>query len=107
MKRVLFGVMLIAAAQSASASIALFTDGRAMKIASWKVTDDVVELRLPAGGSLSLPMERIDRIVDDEIITPEVVAEVQKIAEEGVFPKRSWRYSEASKPLFKTRFDKL
>jgi transglycosylase-like protein with SLT domain len=92
----------------ASASIAVFTDGRSMKIDTYKVEDDTIRLTLKGGGAMSLPIQRIDRIVDDEIATPEVVAEVKKIVEEGgVFPKRSWRYSEASKPLFKTKFDKL
>ena len=52
---------------------------------------------------MTVPLARIDRIVDDEVVTPEVVAEVKKIVEEhrGVFPERSWRYNEASVPLFK------
>ena len=32
--------------------------------------------------------------------------EVEKIAEEGVFPKRSWRYSENRTPIFRSPFDK-
>ncbi len=98
---------VLALALPASASIAVFTDGRAMKIAAYKVDDDVVQLTLTKGGTVSLPLRRIDRIVDDEVVTPEAVAEVKKIEEQGVFPKRSWRYDESSKPLFKTRFDKL
>jgi len=105
-KRVLLAVAAIAFAHVASASIAVFTDGRAMKIDGYKVEDGIVHLKLKSG-TITLPLERIDRIVDDEIITPEVVAEVKKIIEEGVFPKRSWRYSETSKPLFSTKFDKL
>ena len=105
-KRALLAVVAFAFAQVASASIAIFTDGRAMKIDAYKVDDQSMHLLLKSG-TITLPLERIDRIVDDEIITPEVVAEVKKIVEEGVFPKRSWRYSEASKPLFKTKFDKL
>jgi hypothetical protein len=98
---------VLALALPASASIAVFTDGRAMKIAAYKVDEDTVQLTLKTGGVLSMPLQRIDRIVDDEIITPEVVAEVKKIVESGVFPKRSWRYNTSSKPLFKTKFDQL
>lgn len=107
MRKVLLATVLLALALPASASIAVFTDGRAMKIAAYKVDDDVVQLTLKSGGVLSMPMTRVDRIVDDEVITPEVVAEVKKIVEQGVFPKRSWRYDPSSKPLFKTKFDKL
>ena len=100
-------VAVLGFAIPASASIAVFTDGRTMKIAAYKVDEDVVNLTLKSGGVLSMPLERVDRIVDDEIVTPEVVAEVKKIVESGVFPKRSWRYDQASKPLFKTKFDKM
>ncbi len=107
MKIVLALVTVLCLALPAGASIAIFTDGRTMKIDSYKVDDDSIRLTLRGGGALSLPIQRIDRIVDDEVATPEVVAEVKKIVEEGVFPRRSWRYSDSSKPLFKTKFDKL
>jgi membrane-bound lytic murein transglycosylase B len=107
MIRSLIAITLIFAAATASASIAVFTDGRTMKIASYNVADDTIALTLKSGGTLSMPLTRIDRIVDDEVATPEVVAEVKKIEKEGVFPKRSWRYAEERQPLFHSRFDKL
>jgi membrane-bound lytic murein transglycosylase B len=107
MVRSTIAVVLVLFATSASASIAVFADGRSLKIASYQVEDEVIHVTLPSGGTLSMPLARIDRIVDDEIVTPEVVAEVKKIAAEGVFPKRSWRYAEQRKPLFNSRFDKL
>jgi hypothetical protein len=107
MKVVLAFLTALSLAVPASASIAVFTDGRSMKIDSYKVDEESIRLTLKGGGALLLPIQRIDRIVDDEVATPEVVAEVKKIVEEGVFPRRSWRYSDSSKPLFKTKFDKL
>jgi len=101
-------LLLLCLAIPASASIAVFTDGRSIKISAYKVADDTMQLTLKSGGVMSLPIQRIDRIVDDEVVTPEVVAEVKKIVESGgVFPNRSWRYDASSKPLFKTKFDKL
>lgn len=95
------------AASSASASIALFSDGRNMKIETYVVEENVIHLTMHGGGRLSLPLSRIERIVDDEV-TPDVVEEVKKIVEEGgVFPKRSWRYSEESKPLFKSKYNDI
>jgi hypothetical protein len=92
----------------ASASIAVFTDGRSMKIDAYAVEQDTIHLTLRTG-KMSLPLTRIERIVDDEVLTPEVVAEVKKIVEEqgGVFPKRSWRYSEASVPLWKSDYNEI
>ena len=78
-----------------------------MKIDAYKVDDDVVKLTLKDGGVVSMPIARVERIVDDEVVAPEVVAEVRKIVESGVFPKRSWRYDPASKPLFHSKYDNL
>jgi len=103
--------LLVSCALPASASIALFTDGRAMKVKAYRVVDEeTVELTLKSGGSMTMPLTRVDRIIDDEVedvVPPAVVAEVKKIVEEGVFPKRSWHYSETSKPIWKTKYDKL
>src|SRR5687768_1188138 len=108
MKAVLATALLFLTASSASASIALFSDGRDMKIESYAVEEETIHLVMNGGGKLSLPLSRIERIVDDEIVTPEVVEEVKKIVEEGgVFPKRSWRYSEHSRPLFSSAYNEI
>jgi soluble lytic murein transglycosylase-like protein len=111
MKRIaLLAIFSLAAATQASASIAVFTDGRAMKIANFQmVSEGTLQLTLKGGGSLTVPIDRVDRIVDDEVVEAAVVAEVKKIVEEqgGVFPNRSWRYSEESAPLFNSRFDQI
>jgi len=101
-----FALLMVLPAGGASAAIAVFSDGRTMKIAAYQVDDELVRLKLQSGGELALPVGRLERIVDDEVITPEVVAEVEKIAEEGVFPRRSWRYSENRTPIFRSKFDK-
>jgi hypothetical protein len=109
-KKVLPLLLLLATALPASASIALFSDGRTMKIDSYKLKDenDIV-LTLKSGGAMTIPLTRIDRIVDDEIAPPAVVAEVKKIVEEegGIFPKRSWRYDATRGPIFRSRYDSV
>jgi len=108
MKRLLPLAVLFLATQ-ASASIALFTDGRSLKIESYHlVSEESIELRMKSGGSMTIPLTRVDRILDDEVVPPAVVQEVKKLVEEsGIFPKRSWRYDEARGPIFKSKFDKL
>ena len=110
MKKVLPLMLLLASALPASASIALFADGRTMKIDSFKLKDenDIV-LTLKGGGAMTIPLTRIDRIVDDEIAPPAIVAEVKKIVEEegGIFPKRSWRYDAKRGPIFRSRYDSV
>ena len=101
-------VALLLLALPASASIALFADGRTMKIDSYQLKDenDIV-LTLKGGGAMTIPLTRIDRIVDDEVAPPAIVAEVKKIVEEegGIFPKRSWRYDAKRGPVFRSKYD--
>lgn len=108
MKRVLIAVLFAAAALPAGASIAVFVDGRSMKVSAFKAEDDgTIRLTMKNGGSVTVPLTRVDRIIDDEVVVPELVAEVRKAtAEGGVFPHRSWRYHEGSGPIFRSKFDK-
>jgi hypothetical protein len=96
-------------ATPASASIAVFADGRNSKIEAYQVEGDLIHLSLKGGGQMSLPLMRIERIVDDEIVEVAVVEEVEKIVKEqgGVFPQRSWRYSEASVPLWQSKYNEI
>ncbi|HYI10298.1 MAG TPA: lytic transglycosylase domain-containing protein [Thermoanaerobaculia bacterium] len=109
MKSLLATAVLLIASLPASASIALFSDGRNMKIEAYAVEEETIHLTMEGGGKLSLPLGRIERIVDDEVVPVEVIAEVKKIVEEegGVFPKRSWRYSDHSRPLFKSSYNDI
>ena len=108
MKTALITAVLLLTASAASASIAVFSDGRNMKIESYQVEEDVIHLALAGGGKMSLPLTRIERVVDDEVSTPEVVAEVKKIVEEGgVFPRRSWGYDEKSGPLWQSKYNDI
>ncbi|MEA2571781.1 MAG: hypothetical protein QOI24_3782 [Acidobacteriota bacterium] len=112
-KRLSIIAVLISAlsATTASAGIALFTDGRSMKVSAYKlISDESIELTLKSGGSITVPLARVDRIVDDEVadvIPPAVIAEAKKMVDEGVFPKKSWHYSEASGPIFHSKYDKI
>jgi len=102
-------LLLLAAALPAGADIALLNDGRAMKIDAYKVVGETaIQLTLKNGGQLTMPLERVERIVDDEVVPVEVVAEVKKTVEtEGIFPKLSWRYDDSRGPIFKSKFDNL
>src|SRR6185503_472503 len=107
MRTLILTLATLLLASSASASIALFSDGRNMKIEAYAVEEETIHLTMQGGGKLSLPITRIERIVDDEIVTAEVVEEVRKIVEEGVFPRRSWRFSASSQPLFQSKYNDI
>jgi hypothetical protein len=101
--------VLVLAAIPASAGIAVFSDGRNTKIDAYTVEAEMIHLTLQGGGRMSLPLRRIERIVDDEVTPPEVVEEVKKIVKEqgGVFPRRSWRYSDDSRPLWQSKYNDI
>src|SRR5438067_6663247 len=108
MKRIAALAIGFLAAAPASASIALFTDGRSMKISGYKLVDDIaIQLTFKNGGAMTMPLARIERILDDEIVEIEKTPEVKKMIEEGIFPKRSWRYDAARSPIFRSKYDKL
>ncbi len=106
----LLSAALLLAALPASASIALFSDGRTMKIDSFRLKSETdIELKFKSGGAITIPLARIERIVDDEVAPPAVIAEVKKIVEEegGIFPKRSWRYDAKRGPIFRSKYDSV
>lgn len=107
--RTLTATLVLLLALPAGASIAVFADGRNTRIESYQVEGDLIRLTLKGGGEMSLPLTRVERIVDDEVVTPAVVEQVQKMVEEqgGVFPKRSWRYSEHSRPLWESKYNEI
>lgn len=108
MKRIAVFAVTLAAALPAAASIALFTDGRSMKISGFKLVDaNAIQLTFKNGGAMTMPLNRIERILDDEVIEVEKAPEVKKMIEEGVFPKRTWHYDKARGPLFRSKYDQM
>jgi len=89
-------------ATSSNAEIAVFTNGRSLKISAFAAQDDSMNLTLLSGGKVTLPLDQIERIIDDEWVPPPVAHEAAK---DGVFPARSWKYVETRTPLFQTKFN--
>jgi soluble lytic murein transglycosylase-like protein len=109
-RRLLPCLALLVLAFPASASIVLFVDGRAMKISNYRVVGESdVQLTLKSGGAITVPLARVDRIIDDEVVPAAIVEEVKKAVEKdgGIFPSLSWRYEEARRPIFKSKFDSI
>jgi len=46
----------------------VFAHGGFLKVASFEVAGERVRLELPSGGRLVMPMERVERILEDEIV---------------------------------------
>jgi membrane-bound lytic murein transglycosylase B len=108
MRKLALTAVLVCAALPASASIALFTDGRSMKISGYKLVEsNAIQLTFKNGGAMTMPLNRIERILDDEVIEAEKAPEVKKMIEEGIFPKRPWHYDAARGPMFRSKYDPM
>lgn len=79
-RAVLTSLALAALASAAAAELAVLVDGSVLKVESYEVGDRKVRFGLPAGGRLTLSIDRVERIIDDEI-----VPEDERIDDEAEF----------------------
>jgi hypothetical protein len=61
-------VLSAAAALPARADLVVLVDGGVMKVAAYEVGEEAVRLTFPTGGAVTMPLLRVERIVDDEVI---------------------------------------
>ncbi|HUJ15805.1 MAG TPA: lytic transglycosylase domain-containing protein [Thermoanaerobaculia bacterium] len=108
MKRILLAAVVLFAALPASASIALFTDGRSMKVTGYRLVDESsIQLTFGNGGAMTVPLSRVDRIVDDEVVAADKAPEVKAELEKGVFPRRPWGYDSRRGPIIRSKYDQM
>ena len=87
------------------ADLVVFEDGRVVKAASYKVVDESeLEIGVPGGGSYRVDLNRVERIVEDEIVDACNPSDpsLPKLAQ-----NYDLSYREDRKPLFNTAFDKV
>jgi len=82
----------LAPATPANAELVVLTDGRFLKVKAYEVLGEQARLSLYHGGRMTLAIDRVERIVDDEYVPPpppDPVTEVVKEAvEAGLIPLR-------------------
>lgn len=102
-QNLVLALALLPVCSAARADIVVFEDGRVVKAASYRVIGDELEIGLTGGGSYRVDLDRVQRIVDDEIAPPEErVAAVPPTFPETLY---DLSYKEHRKPLFHTAFD--
>jgi soluble lytic murein transglycosylase-like protein len=70
-------VVTLAGAPPAGADLVVLTDGSVLKVVAFEAQDDSAVLIFAKGGSMRMPLLRIERVVDDEVVPqPEKAAEV-------------------------------
>ncbi|HEV7515440.1 MAG TPA: lytic transglycosylase domain-containing protein [Thermoanaerobaculia bacterium] len=65
----------------ARAELVILTDGQYFKVASYEADEAEAHLTFAKGGVMSFPIERVDRVVDDEVVPqPDPPPQVAEIA---------------------------
>lgn len=96
--------LLLCLAPAARAELIVFEDGRVVKAAGYQVLSDELEIALPGGGSYRVDLNRIERIVDDEVVVDTVIVEDGGA---GPFALADLSYHADRRPLFATPYDAL
>lgn len=96
--------LLACGATPALAELVVFQEGRVVKAASYKIVGDELEIGLPGGGSYRVDLERVERIVDDEVVIADVAISIGPSKEEVAY---DLSYRDDRKPLFNTPYDKV
>lgn len=88
----------------ARAELVVFTDGRVVKAAGYQVSGEELEIRVRGGGSYTVDMALVERIVEDEVEVSEV-----EVKEVGVYEKVAYdlSYKDERKPLFGSAYDAI
>jgi hypothetical protein len=99
-------VLALSVCPSARAELIVFEDGRTVKAASYRVHGDELEIGLPGGGSYRVALERIERIVDDEVVPASVVAKETSLPAPSSVAY-NLGYDAKRKPLFGSAYDRV
>lgn len=70
----LLALLTLVLAVPARGALVVFEDGRYLKVSAFDVVDDQVTLSLRSGGTMTIPLVRVDRIIDDELPPAEPAA---------------------------------
>ena len=66
-----FAAALLLGATTVSAKLAIFTDGRVLKVDDARLEGSEIVLDLKGGGTLRVSAVRVDRVIADEVVEPE------------------------------------
>jgi soluble lytic murein transglycosylase-like protein len=83
-----FGCLALGALAPARAELVVLTDGNVMKVADFEAVGDQARLTYKTGGRITLPITRIERVVDDEVV-PEPdppAAALDEVIRDAVIP---------------------
>ncbi len=86
------------------AELVVFQEGRVVKADTYRVIGDQLEIGLAGGGSYRVDLDRVERIVDDEVVISDIEV---KQDDRGTPVSYDLSYREDRKPLFNTPYDRM
>ena len=94
-----FGCCLLAfaAVAPARAELVILVDGNVMKVAAFQAEGDLAQLTFDTGGRMTMAIDRVDRVVDDEVIPepPAPLKAAEAVAEQTKAAAVSLHFEEA------------
>ncbi len=83
----------------ACAELVILTDGRFFKVTEYEAEDEQARLVFAHGGRMSLPIERVERVIDDEVIPAPEPAPQEQVAQAAEPPAPINLRFEDSQPI--------
>lgn len=71
----------VSGAIPARAELVVLTDGNVLKVTGYEAVAEQASLTLSFGGRMTIPIERVERVVDDEVVPAPPVEEAAALAE--------------------------
>lgn len=81
-------------AASVRAELVVLTDGNVLKVTAYEAVAEQASLTLSFGGRMTIPIERVERVVDDEVVPAPPVEEVAVAVADAPAPPIPLRFSE-------------
>ena len=79
-------VLGLAGVRPAGAELVVLTDGRFLKVAAYEAEGDVARLTFAHGGRMTMPILRIERVIEDEVIPEPDPPPAPRVAEAPAAP---------------------
>ena len=84
----------LSAASPARAELVVLTDGNVLKVTGYEAVGEQAWITLSFGGRMTVPIERVERVVDDEVVPAPPAEEVEAVVAEAPAPPIPLRFSE-------------
>jgi hypothetical protein len=81
-------------ASPARAELVVLTDGNVLKVTGYEAVGEQAWITLSFGGRMTVPIERVERVVDDEVVSAPPADEVETAVAEAPAPPIPLRFAE-------------